>query len=79
MSRDDLLQFLRQKPFVPFRIQVSDGTEFDVRHPELVLVDRTKAMIFFPAPDQPPPAFERFEVVALLHITRLVPLESAAA
>ncbi len=79
MSRDDLLEFLRIRPFQPFRIFVTDGTMYKVRHPELVLVGRTKAMVFFPAPDSPPPAFDRFEAVALVHITRIEPLMLTAA
>lgn len=78
MNRDDLLQVLRQRPFRPFRIHLTDGTTYEVRHPELVLVGRTTAMVFSPAEDAPPPAFDHYETVALLHITHLVPVESAA-
>ena len=37
MSPADVLEALRRRPFEPFRIQVSDGSTYDVRHPELVL------------------------------------------
>ncbi len=37
----DLLQPLRKRLFEPFRILVSDGTTYDVRHPELVINSRT--------------------------------------
>lgn len=79
MSRDDLLEFLRIRPFQPFRIHLTNGTVYEVRHPELVLVGRTRAMVFFPAPDAPPPAFDRFEALALVHITRIEPLMPTAA
>ena len=79
MRQEDLIEVLRQRPFQPFRIHLSDGIIYEVRHPELVLVGRSKAIVFFPDPRQPPPAFERYETVALLHITRLEPIEAMAS
>jgi hypothetical protein len=32
-------------PFTPFRIQLSTGETFDVRHPELVMVGKLSAII----------------------------------
>jgi hypothetical protein len=78
MTRDDVLQVLRKRPFQPFRILVVDGAEHEVRHPELVLVDHVKVVVFSPAADQPPPAFEDFEVVPLAEVTRLIPMDRAA-
>jgi len=34
MTQADLLEQLRQRPFLPFRIQVSDGTSHDIYHPD---------------------------------------------
>ena len=79
MRSEDLREFVRREPFQPFRIHLSDGTTYEVRHPELVLVERTKALICFPAADAPPPAIERYEAVALLHITRLEPVQATPA
>ena len=79
MRLEDLLEVLRQRPFQPFRIHVSDGIIYEVRHPELVLVGRSKAVVFFPDPRRPPPAFDKYETVSLLHITRLEPIESLAS
>ena len=76
MRQEDLLEVLRQRPFVPFRIHVTDGIVYEVRHPELVLVGRSRAVVFFPDPRRPPPAFDRFDMVSLLHITRLEPMDS---
>ena len=38
MRPDDLLNAVSKRPFEPFRVQVSDGTVYDIRHPELVMV-----------------------------------------
>lgn len=79
MRQSDLLNALRERPFRPLRIHLSDGTVFDVDHPEMVMVGRSSAMVFFPPDDQDPPAFDRYEIVALSHISRMVPLETASA
>ncbi len=75
MRPDDVLELLRQQPFQPFRILVSEGAVFEVRHPELVRVGRSKIHIYFPTVDRPE-VFETYEAIALLHITRLQPLEA---
>lgn len=41
MRTTEIENQLRQRPFVPFRLRMTDGTAFEVRHPEMVLVSRT--------------------------------------
>ena len=79
MRQEHLIELLRQRPFQPFRIHVSDGIVYEAHHPELVLVGRSKAVVFLPDPRRPPQAFDRYETVALLHITRLELIESLAS
>ncbi len=42
---------LRKRPFQMFRIHVTDGTVYEIRHPEMMVVGRTKALVFFPPRD----------------------------
>jgi hypothetical protein len=77
MRAADVLEYLRQSPFVPFRIHVTDGTIYDIRHPELVKVGMTKADIFFPKDDTPHAVVLRRESVALVHMVRIEPTEKA--
>ena len=77
MSPFDLIQALRQRPFEPFRIQVSDGTTYDVRHPELVMVGLGAIIIGIPATGQTQPVYERAETISLGHVVKLLPLSSA--
>jgi hypothetical protein len=56
-------------------MHVSDGTSYEVRQPELVLVTPRSPVVGRPEPDQPPPAAQRFSLVDLLHVTRLEPIE----
>jgi hypothetical protein len=69
---------LRQRPFAPFRIHLDDGIVYEVRHPEMVLVGTATAHVYFPDPAHPG-MFASWEVVALQHVTRLEPIQPAAA
>ena len=79
MRRQEMLEALRTRPFRPFRIFVSDGGTYDVRHPEMVMISPNSAIIGMPQPEQDPPAIERFSLVDLLHVTRLEPIEPTAS
>ena len=78
MRPDDVVEMLQQKPFQPFRIFLSDGTVYEIRHAELVKVGRSKILIFFPTVDEPHAVFERYVSASLLHITRLEPVPPPA-
>ncbi len=78
MSHEDLLGFARKRPFAPFRLFVSDGSVYDVRHPELVMLGkRSVALGLTTDPGQT--VYDRLATVDLLHITRVEPLEAPTA
>jgi hypothetical protein len=79
MRPDDVLQLLRAKPFQPFRISLSDGRQYDVRHPEIAIVSRSTVLLGIPGPRGPDGPVERVVTCALLHITRLEVLNGASA
>jgi hypothetical protein len=69
MRAEDLLEMLRNRPFVPFRIHMTDGRTYDIVHPEAVLVLRSRAIIGL-RPDAETNIPDRSEQIALLHIVR---------
>ena len=76
MSAEELRDVLKQQPFEPFRLVMSDGEGFDVRHPDLLLIGQRSAMVGLTG--QPGQIFyERVVKVDLRHVIRLEPLESA--
>ena len=79
MSPVDLVQAIRKRPFEPFRILVSDGSTYDIRHPELVMVGLGAVIIGVPAAGQAQPVYERAETVSLGHVVKLLPLSESAA
>jgi hypothetical protein len=76
MSAEELRDSLRQQPFEPFRLVMTDGTGFDIRHPDLLWVGRRAAMIGLTG-DPGQTLFERSVKIDLLHVIRLEPLEAA--
>ena len=77
MPPEALIQALRQRPFVPFRLHVSDGSLYEIRHPDLVWVAPGYVVIGLPPVVPHPVTIERHEVVAISHITRLEPIPVA--
>jgi len=77
MSPADLLLMLRTQPFVPFRIHLDNGTLYEIRHPELVLVSLASAIVAFPDPKRPG-LYKSWDIVALSRIVRLEHIEPAS-
>ena len=75
MRPDRIRELLRATPFQPIRVFLSDGSSYDVRHPELALVTRRHVLIALPLENDRLP--ERYVTCDPLHITRIEPLEAA--
>jgi hypothetical protein len=75
MPLEEILILLRAKPFAPFRIHVTEGTCYDVTHPEACMPLARSLVIGIPGgPQLPSGVFDRYSSVALIHVTRLEPL-----
>jgi len=72
MRPDEIRAHLRRQPFQPFRIYISDGAHYDIRHPELALVAQTAVVIALDSNDDNIP--ERSAYCDPVHITRIEPL-----
>ena len=77
VTASDFHSVLRVRPFVPFRVVTSDGTTYEVRHPELVMVSVSSAVIGYPTPGEPM-TMARYDIVSMFHIIRLEPMPVAA-
>ena len=78
MAPEELLKALRERPFRPFRIALTDGRALEVRHPEMVLPGRRSAVIGIPAPGEAEALYDDRITVDLLHIVSLEPLRTAS-
>ncbi len=73
MGTQDILGYLKEQPFRPFRIHMVNGRTFDIRHPEMVRVSRTSVVIFTFVSDNPD-VFDHWDTIALnlvMHVTHL--------
>ncbi len=78
MRPDDVLEMLRARPFRPFRISLSDGQQYEVRHPEIAIVSRSTVLVGIPGPRAPDGPVQKVVTCALVHITRLEALDGAS-
>ena len=76
MRPNDLLELVRRQPFAPFRLHVTDGTTYDVRHPDQIIVLRSRAVLAAGGDDVVP---DRLEHVALVHIVRIEEMPAYAS
>jgi hypothetical protein len=67
MRPNDLLELVRRQPFAPFRIHCSDGKTYVVRHPDQIIVLRSRAVLAAGEDEEIP---DQLEHVALVHIVR---------
>ncbi len=76
-TADEIQACLREQPFIPLRLVTSSGQSYDITHLELVLVGR-RSLIIGVASNDNPSQFESASRVAVMHVTDLQDLPSAA-
>jgi hypothetical protein len=74
-----LLALLRARPFVPFRMVLSDGGTVEVLSSELVFPGRQHAIVGLLDPGSTDTLHDRWLVVWYMHVTRVEMLASGAA
>jgi hypothetical protein len=66
MRPDTLQGWLREVPFRPFRLHLTSGVAFDIRHPDQAIVHRDRLALTPAGPASVGP--QRIVNVSLLHI-----------
>ena len=72
MTLDTFRKLLAKRPFQPFRVVMSSGERYEVRHPEMALLTRTT--LYIGTADQDEDIPEDAEFCSLLHITAVEPV-----
>jgi hypothetical protein len=73
----ELLALLRARPFRPFRIVMTEGQGYLVRHPENVIVTPASAHVGYP--DEKEPAMSlRVDIISLAQVRALELIEQPA-
>lgn len=70
MNPDTIREFARRQPFQPFVIRMSNGEVHEVRHPECVIVLKTKIVVGYPED-------ERTVHCSLIHVNSVEALQPA--
>jgi hypothetical protein len=66
---------LAQRPFKPFKLVMSSGLAYEVRHPEMAWLTRTDILVGIDQTEDGVPA--EFRICSLLHVTAVEPLNLA--
>jgi hypothetical protein len=72
MTLQTFRDLLRGRPFKPFRLVMSSGQTYDVRHPEMALLTRTDMLVGVDVEDDGVPA--EFKICSPPHVTAVEPL-----
>jgi len=75
MNAQTIRDLLTLQPFEPFRLIMSSGLAYEVRHPEMALLTRTYVLVGVNIKDDGLPA--RFKICSLLHVTAVEPFSLA--
>ena len=76
MTTTMVRDLLRQRPFRPFRVVMSSGEAYEVRHPEMAWVTKNDLFVGIDVADDGLPADAR--ICPLFHVTTLEPINTDA-
>lgn len=71
MRQGDLLEVLRRQPFEPFRLSLTNGKTFDIRHPDMAIVTKSTIHVGVPGTSGNGDKAEGVVIVSLLHVVQL--------
>ena len=75
MTVQTFRDLLAARPFRPFRLVMSSGQTYEVRHPEMAWLTRTSILVGIDIADDGVPA--EFKICSLLHVTAVEPISPA--
>jgi hypothetical protein len=77
MTVQSFRELLTQRPFKPFRLVISSGQMYEVRHPEMAMLTRSDMLVGVGDAEDGVPA--EFKICSLLHVTAVEPLSPSAS
>ena len=76
MTVQTFRNLLNERPFRPFRLVMSSGQTYEVRHPEMAMLMRTDILVGIDEADDGLPS--RYKICSYLHVTAVEPVNSTA-
>lgn len=77
MTVQTFRELLTQRPFKPFRLVMSSGQSYEVRHPEMAMLTKTDMLVGINETKDGVPA--EFRICSLLHVTAVEPIAAGSA
>jgi hypothetical protein len=74
MTLQAFRELLSQRPFKPFRLVMSSGERYEVRHPEMAWLTRTSILVGIDETEEGVPA--EFRICSMLHVATVKPLNA---
>ena len=76
MTVQTFKELLTNRPFKSFRLVMSSGQSYSVRHPEMALLTQSDILVGIDEAEDGVPA--EFKICSLLHVTSIEPIVSPA-
>jgi hypothetical protein len=77
MTVQTFRELLSQRPFRPFRLVMSSGESYEVRHPEMAMLTRTDLLVGVGESEEGVPT--EFRICSLLHVATVEPVAAGVA
>jgi hypothetical protein len=77
MTVQTFRELLAQRPFAPFRLVMSSGQSYEVRHPEMAWLTGTSILVGIDQTDEGVPA--EFKICSLPYVATIEPLSTPSA
>lgn len=75
MNPEQIASKLTARPFVPFKITLSEGTQHEIMHPELCVIENRALHIGIKNEDHAGIIVDKLIPVSLIHVVKIEPLE----
>ena len=72
MTNEAFRKILKRQPFQPFRLVMSSGKSYDVRHPEMAWLLKNDVLVGVDVEDEGLPA--EFDICPLFHVATIEPI-----
>jgi len=76
MTIRKLTEYLSAEPFRPFRVKMTSGEAYDIRHPEMMMVGRSSARVYATRKES---EHERWHDLSMLLMESIEPIETSVA
>lgn len=74
MDLEAILNMLRNKPFVPFVIRLTNNSVYTITHPEMVMPVHQSLIVAIPGNGLPEGVYGGSTIVSQFHVAELIPI-----